>query len=276
MHPQGSEISIRDIETIAEMREVEALQKEVWGLADREIFPALAFIPMCEVGAVLLGAFDGPHLAGFVFGFPGHEKGRLILHSDMLAVLPRYRSQGLGYELKLAQRERALAEGIDTITWTFDPLQSLNAHLNFGKLGVTADRYCVNYYGETTSFLHSNGTDRLWVTWRLNSDRVRARVERREAFEQPEREMFAPLLSLGRDSDPVPAPGTPHQSLITIEIPGSINSLGQKNAALALRWREATRRAFTLALQAGYVVKEFQPADGNDRPRGVYLLRNRL
>src|SRR3977135_2331270 len=152
---------IRDITEISEMREVEQLQKDVWGVADREIFPALALVPVIELGGILLGAFVDDRMAGFVVGLPGLEKKRVILHSDMLAVRPEYRSAGLGYKLKLAQRERALANGIDTITWTFDPLESLNAYLNVAKLGVIADRYRVNYYGETTSFLHSVGTDRL-------------------------------------------------------------------------------------------------------------------
>src|SRR5882762_7257164 len=148
-------IVIRDLNAISELREVEELQKQVWGIEDREVFPTLALIPMIETGAVLIGAFDGDNMAGFVFGFPGLESGRAIIHSDMLAVKPAYRSLGLGYKLKLAQRERTLTKGIDTITWTFDPLQSLNAYLNVAKLGVIADRYRVNYYGETTSFLHS-------------------------------------------------------------------------------------------------------------------------
>ena len=122
---------------------------------------------MREVGAVLLGAFDGGRLIGFSFAFPGFENGHLILHSDMLAVKPTYRTLGLGLQLKLGQRLYALEKGIDTITWTFDPLQALNANLNFAKLGVVSERYLVNYYGETTSFLHSTGTDRLWVTWKL-------------------------------------------------------------------------------------------------------------
>src|SRR5258706_4938366 len=107
MQPDLSAIIIRDIETIAEMYEVEAVQKEVWGIEDREIFPALALIPMREVGAVLIGAFDGNRMAGFVFGFSGLEGERLILHSDMLGVRPEYRSHRLGYRFKLAQRERA-------------------------------------------------------------------------------------------------------------------------------------------------------------------------
>src|SRR5258708_38139590 len=107
-------IVIRDITGISEMREVEKLQKQIWGINDLEVFPALALIPMREVGAILIGAFDGEQMIGFVFGFPGYVDGRAILHSDMLAVRSEYRVHGLGYKLKLAQRERALANGNDT------------------------------------------------------------------------------------------------------------------------------------------------------------------
>jgi len=86
------------------MREVESLQREIWGVEDREIFPAMALRPLKEVGAILIGAFDRDQMVGFVFGFPGLEKDRPILHSDMLAVKLNYRSSGLGFRLKLAQR----------------------------------------------------------------------------------------------------------------------------------------------------------------------------
>src|SRR3982750_959187 len=154
-------VVLRDLTALSDLRLVERLQKEVWGVADLEIFPALALTPVIEVGGVLIGAFDGPRMVGFVFGFPGHEKGKLILHSDMLAVHPEYRRLGLGYQLKMAQRERALAKGIETITWTFDPLQARNARLNFGKLGVISNSYRPDYYGETTRFLHQPGPRRL-------------------------------------------------------------------------------------------------------------------
>ena len=95
----------------------------------------------------------------------------------MLGILAKYRSNNLGFLLKCAQREAALKLGIKRITWTFDPLQSRNAHLNFNKLGVIADRYYVDYYGVTSSFLHRFGTDRLWVTWLLESERVKSRLQ---------------------------------------------------------------------------------------------------
>src|ERR1041385_9290907 len=171
-------IVIREIETLAEMREVERLQKEIWGVEDLEIYPALALKPQKEVGAILMGAFAEGRMVGFVFGFPGILDGETIIHSDMLGVLPAYRSLNLGYLLKCAQREAAIALGVKRMTWTFDPLQSRNAHLNFAKLGVTSDDYRVDYYGGvSTSPLHAGaGTDRLWVTWQLDSPRVARRI----------------------------------------------------------------------------------------------------
>ena len=171
-------IVFRDIEQLSEMREVERLQKTIWSVEDLDILPALAMRPLIEVGGILIGAFDRDRMVGFVFGFPGHHNGANIIHSDMLGVLPEYRSFSLGYRLKLAQREHALAMGIETITWTFDPLRARNARLNFARLGVTADRYEIDYYGETSSALHRLGTDRLWVTWSLNSERVERTQQR--------------------------------------------------------------------------------------------------
>jgi predicted GNAT superfamily acetyltransferase len=176
-------IEIRPVRGIEEMLEVERLQQEVWAVVDREIVPALHFIPATAVGAILIGAFDGPRMIGFVYGFPGFEGGERIIHSDMLAVLPGYRDRGLGRRLKLAQRDAALAAGISRITWTFDPRQARNAHLNLNILGATADRYLRNYYGTTSSPLHSGGTDRLWVTWDLR-----------------DRKTYRPIASLALDA----------------------------------------------------------------------------
>ncbi len=249
-------ITIRDITSIPEIRAVEEVQRDVWRVADLEILPALALIPLCEIGAVLIGAFDGNRLAGFVLAFPGHEHGRLTLHSDMLAVRPEYRSLGLGYQLKLAQRDRALANGVDVVTWTFDPLQSLNAKLNFGKLGVTSDRYLMDYYGETTSFLHSFGTDRLWVTWKLRSEHVTERING-GSFTNPDRPAH-PILRVTDDLEPVQQSYRPSDPDLTIEIPVGINELAKRSPAHARRWREATRTAFTTALANDLMVADFR------------------
>ena len=63
------------------------------------------------------------------------------------------------------------------IVWTFDPLESVNAHLNFGKLGGLSNNYVINLYGETTSKLHAGtATDRLTIKWLIGSPRVERRA----------------------------------------------------------------------------------------------------
>lgn len=245
-------IVIRDIETLDEMHEVENLQREIWGSSDLDVLPALVLRPQKEVGATLIGAFAEGRMVGFVFGFPGILNGETIIHSDMLGVSKEYRSQNVGYLLKLAQRSAALALGVRRITWTFDPLQSRNAHLNFNKLGVIADRYLVNYYGETSSFLHRAGTDRLWVSWLLDRERVESDMPEAPA-----------LVRVGPDGEPVVANTDLQNRELIIEIPG------EPNPEL---WREPTRAAFTGALNAGYTVENFYVVERDDRKVGVYLL----
>lgn len=276
--PVQSTIFIRDIESIAEMRAVEDLQKEVWGCSERDIVPALTLIPAKEVGGVLLGAFDGETLVGFAFGFIGLEKEGVVLHSDMLAVKPGYRNLDLGYKLKLVQREKALALGLSRMTWTFDPLQSRNAHLNFGKLGVVADSYKINFYGEeTSSVLHQHtGTDRLWVTWQLDSERVQRRLKREPSSKPiiPELESVDRLVCLRADGSPYinQLRKNANQEQVLVEIPSDINTLQQENLALAVQWREATRQAFCEALDAGYIVEEFYRDVRSEQRCGAYLL----
>ena len=265
---------IRDIAGVSEIRAVEALQKEVWGSDDLDVVPLTMLVASREVGATLIGAYDDETLIGFVYGFTGYEHNQVTHHSHMLAVKPAYRNHQLGFKLKLAQRDRVLAQGIARITWTFDPLQSLNAHLNFAKLGVVSDTYKQNFYGEaTSSFLHQIGTDRLWVSWLLDTKRVRERVQNeRVKKEQLFESADIPVLvrvSSGSAPESFENLGSPR---VAIEIPWDINALQRRQPELALAWRQATRAAFTNALDAKYLVEEFGSVSRNDGSVGVYLL----
>ena len=172
-------ITIREITNVREMHAVEDLQKEVWGFPDLEVVPYSHLIASVKSGGVLLGAFDNENLVGFAYGFVSYEYGKAAHHSHMVAVKPEYRNYSLGAKLKLAQREVVLTQGIKMMSWTFDPLQSLNAYFNFNKLGVISNQYFVNFYGaDAASFLHQNSTDRLWVTWNLASRRVVERLNK--------------------------------------------------------------------------------------------------
>lgn len=262
------------------MRAVESLQKEVWQCDDRDITPLTMFAATRQLGGILIGAFDGSALIGFAYSFVGRENERMVHHSQMLAVTPAHRNLNLGYRLKLAQRERALAQGINRMTWTFDPLQSLNAHFNFAKLGVVADAYKINFYGEaTSSFLLQigHGTDRLWVTWSLDSSHVRERLQIKDQsrISNLDFDDIPSLVRVGPNNVPLgrQLSKLPGQECLTIEIPADINKLQMEHSALAARWREATRWAFSEAMSCGYLVEDFYGSFRNNLAVGVYLLR---
>ena len=280
--PTSKSIVIRDLESFADLEQAKAVEKEVWELDDLDVTPLTLMVAIKEAGRIWIGAFDGPKLAGFAFGFLGTEHGHLILHSHMLAVREPYRDFDLGKKLKLAQRERALAMRIQSIqiqemTWTFDPLQSKNAHLNFGKLGVVSDVYRVDFYGpETSSVLHQNGTDRLWVRWPLASRRVRDRLQgkdyRPEVLDAFSR--LQPLVQFNGDGRPLRndlATALARQR-IAIQVPSDIGAVERKDPSLAGEWREATRWAFTEALKAGFFVAEFCRTVRGQQGPGNYLL----
>jgi chorismate synthase len=270
-----SNIKIREIEEIAEMRAVELLQKEVWGGPDLDVVPITHLVAAKEAGGVLIGAFDGKTVVGFVYGFPSFERGQLAHHSHMLAVKTAYRNFDLGRRLKLAQREHVIAQGIDLMSWTFDPLQSLNAYFNFSKLGVIADRYLPDFYGhDAASFLHQTGTDRLWVSWFVSSDEVQRRI-RGISEDRHLDDDRVPLVQVEADDSPQRndlAEGLKHD-YASIEIPADIDSLQQRNPETAFQWRQETRWAFTEAINAGYFVAAFVRSTRGEKRIGKYLLK---
>ncbi len=240
-------IEIRPMTTVEEMRGVEKLQKEVWRVPEIEVVPYSHLIAAVTAGGVLLGAFDKDQLIGFVYGFVSYEKGQMAHHSHMLAVRNEYRNYKLGEKLKKAQREVVLRQGISIMSWTFDPLQSLNAYFNFNKLGVVSDTYFIDFYGdEAPSFLHRNSTDRLWVRWNLK-DETAHQTEPPINFEKVKR-----LVELGENGLPQLADLKDlRDQEVAIVIPAEINKMQAENIDLAVEWRKATRAAFIEAFEQG-------------------------
>jgi predicted GNAT superfamily acetyltransferase len=268
-------IEIQQIDSIPQMKALEKLQQDVWGWSDLDTTPLMDFIIMRELGGTLIGAFEAENLVGFAWGFVGYDEGQVVFHSHMLAVHPSYRECGLGFRLKLAQRVAALERGFEHITWTFDPLQSTNAHLNFHKLGVVANRYKANFYGEqSSSLLHRHiGTDRLWVNWFLRSKRVRDRVDSGRREDPRYSDTVHRLARSGIDGLPVSHAVDFHGgSPVLIEIPANIGSLQQQNPESAVAWRNATRAAFADAFAAGYRVVDFLRNGTSSQPGGYYVL----
>jgi len=279
----AQQITIRDLKSIDDLSQLKAVEKEVWGMADDDTLALTLAIACQAAGNIFVGAFDTTKdkdkLVGFAFGFLGREHGQTTIHSHMLAVLDAYRHLDLGSRLKQGQRERAMALGVREMTWTFDPLQSRNAHFNFSKLGVVSDTYKTDFYGpETSSILHRNGTDRLWVRWMLNSGRVRDRLAGKSTSARTETldalRLLAPLVRFDPSGKPARAdlPESLARQRVSIEIPGDILEVERTDMGLAREWREATRWAFREALKAGFMVAEFCRSVRGQQGPGAYLL----
>lgn len=180
--------TIRALHTEQEFQDAVQLQKDIWGFNDIELLPVRLFIVATKVGGQALGAFDGKRMVGFCLAIPGLKPGGgSYLHSHMLGVTPEYRDSGVGRQLKLKQREDALARGIELVEWTFDPLEIKNAHLNIERLGAIVRRYVRNQYGTTTSHLHGGlPTDRCVAEWWITSPRVKAVIEGGPLVARPE------------------------------------------------------------------------------------------
>jgi predicted GNAT superfamily acetyltransferase len=228
----------RDLSGIAEFRQAETLQNEVWGKDDTADPADLMMVIQAE-GGLCAGAFLEGRLIGYVFGFPTKDSG--VQHSHRLAVHPEARGLHLGSRLKWYQRDWCLARGIDLVRWTFDPLRGLNASLNIGTLGAIVRTYYTDYYGDMQGINAGLPSDRLLAEWRLCSDPVSAR---------------AAGLS-------VTTHGTVAQRLKLVE--GS-DGIFQSNPPRALEERMRLRAAITGAIAEGLAIIGF------DRAAREYLI----
>jgi predicted GNAT superfamily acetyltransferase len=309
-----------DLTAFAQFQQVERLEAEIWGPIDLVPVPIMAVT--VKRGAVLIGAYDGDRLAGFVYSFPAlrrddrhnHEgapasaeatagppkpgdggKARrregttvnqqpptvnLPSHwSHTLGVHPDYRGAGLGRDLKLAQRERVLALGLDLIEWTYDPLQVLNANLNIVTLGAIIEEYEENVYGESVSPLHGGlPTDRFVCQWWIRRPHVERRVgqvgQKGRVGIVSHEVAIAPVVNAtsfdGIWLDPVSADLTCREPRLAVDVPLDFTGMLAGDLPRARRWRFHTREIFTHYFQTGYRVVDFTLH--REHQRGRYLL----
>ena len=278
-----TDIEIRPLQTVDEYRAAEQLQRDVWNLEDVEVVPDHLLITAQKNGGTVLGAFDvtaeGERLIGSVFGFVGLTPDGKVKHcSHMAGVAPEYQSRSVGYRLKLAQREHVLSQGMDLITWTFDPLESRNARLNFRKLGVTCRTYLRNLYGSMRDQLNAGlFSDRFQVEWHITSDHVVDRLRGDWVGDSLSVLLAEGVPVLNRallDDDHLFHP--PQKKTLSIEgdrlliqIPARFQAVKTADFELARAWREHTRALFEAAFADEYTVVDLLFEEG----QSYYLLR---
>ncbi len=268
--------AIRDLRDLADLQRVIEIEKGVWGYADaEEAVPLPILAASVRRGAIVLGAFDGEAMVGATYSFPAIKNGRLMHWSHMLGVVDGWRDRGVGRALKLRQRERALAMGVDLIEWTFDPLQAANAHFNLVRLGAVVEDYEVNAYGASTSPLWRGGeSDRFLTQWYIRRPHVERRLLQRgpiiRASDMVASVRVLEACPLGDVMEPGEADLDQGEGRLRVEIPARFAPIQADHPRLAYAWRERTRAVFTTYLPCGYRVVDFwlEPRRGC----GTYLL----
>jgi predicted GNAT superfamily acetyltransferase len=265
-------VTYRPLTTLEQFGDVVNLERVIWGPGYDEVVPVPILAVTVKRGGILIGAFAGNRMVGFVYSLPAIKHGKATQWSHMLGVVDQFRSEGVGQELKRLQRERTLAMALDLIEWTYDPMQALNAHLNFAKLGVVAEEYEENVYGESSSPLHrGNPTDRFVAEWWVREPRVEERLRG-----------AAPLASVlvvepanrtrpaGEWLEPAAVDLSLEARRISVEIPTGFTEMLSNAPDLALEWRMTTRRLFTTYFSRGYRAVEFFL--NREARNGEYLL----
>jgi predicted GNAT superfamily acetyltransferase len=276
-------VTVDEIHEIDELVELNRVIDAVWhregDAVAMEMLRALAHSGNC-----ILAARSGTEMVGATVSFRGIHEGRPTLHSHITGIVPGSQLRGVGLALKLRQRAWALANGIESVTWTFDPLVARNAHFNLTKLGAEAGEYLVDFYG--TLHDDANGddaTDRLLAVWRLASPRVARALSGLTPAPPVEillREGAPVVLDIDAGGRPLlaglaawaeTAPEPPGRALA--RIPDDILAVRSRDRRQADQWRGALRDVMTTLLAQGLrPVGAIAPgwyvfgADGSDWP----------
>lgn len=253
-------VTLAEITEIPDLIELEHMQREVWGPGDLEIIPVSHLKAVMVSGGMILGAYDGPNLLGFAYGFPSfpHEPFTegFGMHSHMVAVTREARGKGIGQALKKQQKQWCIERGMSWLSWTFDPLQERNARLNLHHLGAVAYEYFPNFYGLLPGELGGDQeSDRLLAVWHFGPRHEQYRHRAKAVTEVVP--VITPisvpeyLHDLPRTHDFVAVPA------VSISVPKNVTALLREHPDIVQEWRAAIRAAFTWYMERGYVAANF-------------------
>ena len=285
------DIAIKRLKTAGDYDQAVALQKTYWGGHAESLVAAHMLQSLSDHGGHVLGASHRGRLVGFVMGFLGTAidweaadarpvMSSLLIMSKRMLVLPAYRGRNIGFRLKMAQRQVALKQGIQLVTWTFDPMMSPNAHLNIRKLGAAARTYKINYFGAARP--KSLQADRLVAEWRVTHRRVeeRARGETDGLTAQQYLERGAARVNCAQAAGSWLRPAAecrpPTADLALVEIPADFRLLEAEEPPLAQLWRDHIRAVLPPILAAGFRITDFARGRLAGQLRAFYVLNRHL
>lgn len=242
-----SDITIRPLTTMDELLEMQKVEETVWKMSPNPVHQTFTAL---KNGGIILGAFNGQKMIGFLYSFAGYDGQNTYLCSHMLGILPEFRSGGLGMRMKKKQAELAGELGYSVITWTFDPLESLNAYLNLNKLGAVGAAYHIDHYGVMNDDLNKGlATDRIQIEWATGERAKNSPVD------------FTPdrlLTDVNEHNEPVAnltAFQDDHNGWF-VAIPTNFQTIKNENMELARQWRRVTREAFQLLFKKNYIARD--------------------
>lgn len=259
-------IHIKPVKNIEECEAIMHISAAAWGSDLADSVPSHTLWAIAKNKGVVLMAWDGEKPVGFCFSFLAYD-GRSLESADIqfkhyshqAGVLPEYQGHHLGEQLKWAQRQHVLTQGVARLTWTYDPLQTLNGNLNLRKLGAICRTYFRNYYGMLDDPLNKGvATDRFEVDWWLSSGWVEA-----HAAKQAPHPSIEDVLAMGgskmndiQGNSDLPQPKVVSFNLkvpyLLVAVPRHFQKIKQQDSQLAAAWRIHTRDLFEQAFSSGY------------------------
>jgi predicted GNAT superfamily acetyltransferase len=270
---QTNLITYKTIEDLVDINDIVSLQSDIW--SQDSVSPLPQLVASIHHGGILIGAYSDNRLVGFCYGFAGYKNGEVYLISHMAAVRPEYQNFGVGYQLKLKQREWAVAYGYQKIVWTFDPLEVRNGYFNLCKLGAYSKMYIPSYYGEMQDKLNKGlPADRLVIEWDICSHRVKKAIS--GVMPYPKDHNYEILLHADQDTEypnRIEKRSIPQGDGYLVAVPTNIQLLKQTNLEIAKAWRLAIRDVISEALLDEFVITGVQKVPNS--PIQYYVLEKK-
>ncbi|MFJ3958491.1 hypothetical protein [Arthrobacter sp. NPDC090010] len=256
-------VTVLDEHRLEQQRDIEALLISIWGMSPQGApIPFDVLRSIWHAGCNITAAYrsDGS-LCGAAVAIV--TPGNASTYSLIAGVAPGTGDRGVGFALKQHQRAWSLERGIESMTWTFDPLVSRNARFNLAKLGAHVTEYTRNFYGIMDDEINAQDeSDRLSAVWPLATATSIACSEGRPRVVELPDAAGSSVLGTGPD-------GQPHLigsgETLWVRAPEDIVGLRAEDPALATAWRRSLREVFEPAFSSGRV------ADGVTRT-GWYRL----